>query len=154
MNRPIRSWQDGPGRRGTSPWPVEPFPGAVVGAPYTLPVFGTGAPTYVDRNHRFMNDAGSNGYPAQPIPAYLNGLEFIMSGNDNRDNGSYLLAVTVNAPVRCYMLIDNRMGTGAGDAADRDNPPNFDATHMQWILNGRVGADDQWLQPFCQLHAP
>ena len=33
-----------------------------------------------------------------------------MSGNDNRDNASYRLDVTVDTPSTAYMLIDNRLG--------------------------------------------
>ncbi len=64
------------------------------------------------------------------MPAYLVNAEYIMSGNDNRDNASYRLDVTVASPSLIYMLIDNRLSDG--DAA---NPPTFDATHMQWIID-------------------
>src|SRR6185503_4510122 len=70
----------------------------------------------------------TNADPAQ-IPSYLVGQEYIMSGNDNRDNTGYRLNVSVATAVRVYILIDNRLG---GNAAD---PPTFDATHMQWILD-------------------
>ena len=59
-----------------------------------------------------------------------------MSGNDNRDNASYRLDVTLNSPATVYMLIDNRLSD-----ADNANPPTFDATHMQWIL------DQGWTRP-------
>ena len=52
-----------------------------------------------------------------------------MSGNDNRDNATYRLDITVNAPARAYMLIDNRLTD-----TDGATPPTFDATHMQWIV--------------------
>ncbi len=107
----------------------EPVPGAVVGNPYTAGPFGHAAPTFVDRNHRYYDDVPNN----LPIPAYLVGAEYIMSGNDNRDNAGYMLDVTVTAPVRTYMLIDNRLSDG-----NNANPPTFDATHMQWIV------DQQW----------
>jgi hypothetical protein len=107
----------------------EPVPGAAVGTPYTAGLFGHQAPAFVDRNHRYSND-DANGLP---IPAYLVGGEYIMSGNDNRDNASYSLDVTIATPATVYMLIDNRLGD-----SDNANPPAFDATHMQWIL------DDGW----------
>ncbi|HOW70693.1 MAG TPA: PEP-CTERM sorting domain-containing protein [Phycisphaerae bacterium] len=108
----------------------EPFPGAVVGENFTVPAFGSLAPTFVDRPHRYSDDLANS----LPVPAYLVGGEYIMSGNDNRDNVPYNLAVTVGQPVTVYMLIDNRLSDG-----DNATPPTFDATHMQWIV------DEGWL---------
>lgn len=108
----------------------EPFSGAIVGDSFTVPAFGSTAPTFVDRMHRYYDDLANS----LPIPAYLAGHEYIMSGNDNRDNASYNLAVTVNQPVTVYMLIDNRLSDN-----NNANPPTFDSTHMQWIL------DEGWL---------
>ncbi len=72
----------------------EPFVGAVVGNPYTVGTFGNQAPTYVDRAHRYLNHLGSGATLPPPvdfvIPAYLLGQEYIMSGNDNRDNATSL----------------------------------------------------------------
>jgi hypothetical protein len=102
----------------------EPVPGLAAGAPYTVGLFREHAPCYVDRNHRYTNSTGTT-----TIPRYLLGGEYIMSGNDNRDNNPYTLDVTVNVPVIAYMLIDNRLGD-----ASAANPPTFDATHMQWIV--------------------
>ncbi len=53
-----------------------------------------------------------------------------MSGNDNRDNVFYRLDVTVSIDARVYMLIDNRLQDGV-----HSDPPTFEATHMQWILD-------------------
>jgi hypothetical protein len=114
-------------------WPVsvanEPVPGAAVGTDYTTGVFGHEAPAFVDRNHRYFDDLPNN----LPIPDYLVGGEYIMSGNDNRDNVDYRLDVTVGGPSTVYMLIDNRLG---GNNAD---PPTFGPTAMQWIL------DEAWM---------
>jgi hypothetical protein len=66
-----------------------------------------------------------------PIPSYLVGKEYIMSGNDNRDNSGYRLDITVNEPVVAYMLIDNRLSDGDGAT-----PPTFGPSAMQWILDG------------------
>jgi hypothetical protein len=112
----------------------EPVNGLTVGSPFTLGPFGSTLPAYVDRNHRFLDDPGTGGFPALAIPSYLVGGEYIMSGNDNRDNNPYNLAVTINSPARVYMLIDNRLSD-----TSNANPPTFDATHMQWIL------DQGWL---------
>jgi len=107
----------------------EPFPGAVIGNPFTVPTFGSSAPTFVDRNARYFNNPTNIS-----IPGYLVGSEYIMSGNDNRDNATYRLDVTVSTAARVYMLIDNRLNDGSGA-----NPPTFTTTNMQWIL------DQGWL---------
>ena len=104
----------------------EPIPDAVVGDDYTAGLFGHRAPAFVDRSHRYLDDSATS----LLLPAYLVGNEYILSGNDNRDNASYVLDVTVSSPARVYMLIDNRLSDG--DAA---TPPSFDATHMQWIID-------------------
>jgi len=117
----------------------EPVPGAVIGNPYTVGAFGSGAPAFVDRNHRYLDDPGTTpGFQPLAIPAYLVGNQYIMSGNDNRDNASYSLLVTVDTPSRVFMLIDNRM---SADTAGTDNldPPTFGPSHMQWIV------DQGWL---------
>jgi hypothetical protein len=106
----------------------EPVPGLAAGASYTVGTFGNHAPCFVDRNHRYTNASDT-----LPIPTYLNGKEYIMSGNDNRDNGTYTLDVTVSAPVRVYMLIDNRLGDGTNTL--NSDPPLFSPTKMQWILD-------------------
>jgi hypothetical protein len=115
-------------------WPIsvanEPVPGAAVGGSYTTGVFGNEAPAFVDRNHRYLNDTPNS----LPVPSYLIGLPYIMSGNDNRDNASYKLDVTVDTPSTAYILIDNRMSAST-DPTDNADPPTFDATHMQWILD-------------------
>jgi hypothetical protein len=122
----------------------EPIPGATVGQNYTVGTFGNLAPAYVDRNHRYAHHSvqTTGTLPTPPnfqIPAYLIGGEYIMSGNDNRDNNpGYRLDVTIGTPATAYLLIDNRMSvsTAADDPAD---PPTFDATHMQWVV------DNLWL---------
>jgi hypothetical protein len=100
-------------------WPVsvanEPVPGATVGSMYTTGVFGHHAPSMVDRNHRYSDDITLG----TPIPAYLMGAEYIMSGNDNRDNANYRLDVTIAAPSTVYMLIDNRLSDGPSDLTSR-----------------------------------
>jgi hypothetical protein len=115
-------------------WPIsvanEPTPGAVVGENYVVGTFGDLAPAFVDRNHRYVNDAGNS----LPIPAYLVGGDYIMSGNDNRDNATYELDVTISSVATVYMLIDNRLSD-----TSNANPPTFDATHMQWIV------DQNWI---------
>jgi hypothetical protein len=121
-------------------WPVsvanEPIPGAAIGDSYTVGVFGHMAPAFVDRNHRYSDHSvqATAVPPDFTIPAYLVGQQYIMSGNDNRDNASYRLDVTVDTPSTAYMLIDNRLG-GNGNAT----PPTFGPTAMQWIV------DEAWM---------
>jgi hypothetical protein len=111
----------------------EPAPGLVVGDNYTVGTFGHQAPAFVDRNHRYSNHFEASGTPPDfTIPAYLVGADYIMSGNDNRDNGGYVLDITIANPSTVYMLIDNRLG---GNNLD---PPTFGPTAMQWIL------DENW----------
>lgn len=109
----------------------EPFLGAVVGSNFSVPAFGNNVPSFVDRAHRYLDDPGSATSAALPIPAYLVGGDYIMSGNDNRDNAGYSLSVSLLGASRIFMLIDNRLGDSLGT-----NPPVFDATHMQWITTG------------------
>lgn len=93
----------------------EPIAGALVGDPFTVGVFGEEAPCFVDRNHQW------NGATVDlPIPDYLVGAEYIMSGNDNRDNVDYRLDITVSEPAIIYMLIDNRYPDGTNTT-----PPNY-----------------------------
>jgi hypothetical protein len=101
----------------------EPFIGAAIGTSYKVGFFGNHAPTFVDRNHRYTNASAT-----VLIPSYLVGGEYIMSGNDNRDNTNYVLNVTVSQAVQAYLLIDNRLSD-----TFNTNAPTFDATHMQWV---------------------
>lgn len=118
----------------------EPTPGAAIGQTYSVGTFGNLSPSYVDRNHRFANHSvDPSATPAGfTIPSYLVGGEYIMSGNDNRDNAGYRLDVTVANPSTVYMLIDNRMSADTA-GTDSNDPPTFDSTHMQWIV------DQNWI---------
>jgi hypothetical protein len=111
----------------------EPTTGAV-GSPFTVPQFGHLAPAFVDRGHAYSNHSVDPAAvpPGFTIPAYLLGGEYIMSGNDNRDNASYRLDVTVANPSTVYMLIDNRLGD---PNSPNTTPPQFGPTKMQWILD-------------------
>lgn len=104
----------------------EPITGSAADAPYTVGFFQDGAPAFVDRNHAYADDVGNS----LPIPLYLVDGEYLMSGNDNRDNDTYVLDVTVSKPVICYMLIDNRTNEG-----DNGTPPGVGpgTGFMEWI---------------------
>jgi subtilisin-like proprotein convertase family protein len=101
----------------------EPLNNTPTNTLFTVGFFVEEAPCYVDRNHQW-NGATTN----LAIPAYLLGGEYIMSGNDNRDNASYRLDITLSRAANVYMLIDNRTGD-----ANAGNPPNF-TTNMTWIV--------------------
>lgn len=103
----------------------EPVPGAVVGTPFTVGTFDSGVPAFVDRNHRYLDDPAG-----LPVPSYLRGLEYIMSGNDNRDNASYRLDITLGSASTLFLLVDNRLADGDGLT-----PPTFGAANMQWVLD-------------------
>jgi len=103
----------------------EPLPGLVVGNNYEVGSFGNGAPAFVDRNHTYTNASGT-----VLIPSYLAGGEYIMSGNDNRDNTNLTMQVFVSKPVQAYLLIDNRLSDG-----DNATPPTFTSTNMQWVVD-------------------
>jgi hypothetical protein len=111
----------------------EPITGAI-GTGFTVGTFGHLAPTFVDRNHRYSDHSvqATAVPPDFRIPAYLVGAEYIMSGNDNRDNANYRLDVTVAMPSSVYMLIDNRLGD---PNSTNTTPPSFGPTKMQWILD-------------------
>ena len=106
----------------------EPISGTGADDPYTVGLFEDLAPAFVDRNHAYTNASDT-----VSIPSYLLRGEYIMSGNDNRDNADYKLDVTVANPSQAYMLIDNRLSDG-----DNTTPPQLGADAMQWIL------DDGW----------
>jgi len=50
-----------------------------------------------------------------------------MIGNNNRENATFALDITIKDPSLVYLLIDNRLT--AGDAA---TPPDF-STRMRWV---------------------
>ncbi len=106
----------------------EPISGTGADEPYTVGLFVDLAPAFVDRNHAYTNASDT-----VSIPSYLLDGEYIMSGNDNRDNADYKLDVTVANPSRAYMLIDNRLPDG-----ENSTPPQLGENAMQWIL------DDGW----------
>jgi hypothetical protein len=91
---------------------------------FTVPFFGEDVPAYVDRTHQW------NGATLDlPLPSYLVGGEYIMIGNDNRDNADLKLEVTVSEPALVYVLVDNRLSDGSAG-----NPPDFSGGSMAWLL--------------------
>lgn len=104
----------------------EPIPGSAATDSYTVGLFQSAAPAFVDRNHRYLDDVPNS----LPIPGYLVDAEYIISGNDNRDNDTYVLDVTVSEDVICYMLIDNRTGGGGNGTPPTIGPGTG---LMEWI---------------------
>ncbi|MGE3310226.1 MAG: PA14 domain-containing protein [Limisphaerales bacterium] len=105
----------------------EPLPGTPLDAAHTVGWLGNHSPAFVDRNHRYTNASDT-----VSIPSYLRNGEYILSGNDNRDNASYVLDVTVSEMVDAYLLVDNRLGDPNGP---NTTPPAFGPTRMQWVLD-------------------
>jgi len=75
------------------------------------------AVVFVDRTHQY-ND----------IPASLLGAEYIMLANDNKNQGTYELDVTVSKNCTICVFVDNRMGGAAGG---KGGTPNI--TGMAWL---------------------
>lgn len=96
--------------------------GTVLLPNYTVGTFGEDAKAMVDRVHEY-NSAS----PTVPLPAYLVGKEYVLSANNNRDNATLRLDITVSRISQVYLLIDNRLGDGDGN-----NPPDFTA-NMKWV---------------------
>jgi fibronectin type 3 domain-containing protein len=112
----------------------EPIPGITVGTPYTVPVFGEDVSCMVDRVHQW------NGARADlPIPGYLLGGEYIMIGNDNRDNSPFREDIYVAGRSVVFVLIDNRCGDIPAAGADNAGDPPFAGlpvdqwTGMHWV---------------------
>jgi fibronectin type 3 domain-containing protein len=107
----------------------EPINGKGANDPYTVGVFGSYAPSYVDRNHRWTN--------ASPVamPPYLIGQEYIMIGNDNRERTALTLDVFISVESVVYLLIDNRMGPATEATARPNDPPTFGPSAMQWVID-------------------
>jgi hypothetical protein len=123
----------------------EPIPGITIGTPYTVPVFGEDVPCMVDRNHQW------NGARADlPIPGYLLGGEYIMIGNDNRDNSPFREDIYVAERSVVFVMIDNRCGDNTpsgGQGADVPGNPPFGGIPVdQW--GGMHWVNTNGFQPF------
>jgi hypothetical protein len=93
------------------------------GANFTVGTFQEDCTAFVDRLHEW-NGASTT----LPIPDYLLGAEYIMFGNDNRENNPFLVQITLADPADVYLLIDNRHPSGNSNAT----PPNLENT-MLWV---------------------
>lgn len=103
--------------------------GTVLLADYTVPTFGEDAKVMTDRTHEY--NAAS---PTLALPSYLVGGEYIMIANNNRDNATFKLDITVSEPAYVYLLIDNRRSDGGnGDPPFyTDGDPEY-WSGMTWV---------------------
>ncbi|MGE5612160.1 MAG: PA14 domain-containing protein, partial [Bacillota bacterium] len=102
--------------------------------------FGEDVFCYMNRNHQYNGVRFTAGGvltatdPALPdditvgIPSYLLGGEYVSTLNDNRDNASFAMNVTVTKNVRAYLLLDNRIGDSTNT-----NPPTLGNGIMDWV---------------------
>lgn len=99
--------------------------GTVLVANYTVPRFGDDVKAFTDRVHEW-NAASTT----VALPKYLVGGEYILNANNNRDNATLSLAVSVSVPSFIYLLIDNRLND-----ANAGNPPNLGpgSGKMEWV---------------------
>lgn len=119
-------------------WTGQTFSVAGSWTNYTVGTFTDHAPAYVDRAHvwRTTPMLGSGSWS---IPSYLQGVSYIMTANDNRDNTNYSVSLTLSQPAYVYLLIDNR---GGGNDNNSANPPSLDSStnsmglgFMTWVLD-------------------
>jgi hypothetical protein len=118
-------------------WTGQTFSNGVSGEflePFKVPAFGEDVPAMVDRTHQW-----NSATPTVLIPDYLLGAEYIMSGNDNRDNIPYELVITLSESAYVYLLIDDRMGDG-----NNADPPNY--PDWQGDRNGDGLPDMGWVK--------
>jgi hypothetical protein len=96
----------------------------------TLGTFGEDVPAFRDRTHQW-NGATA----ALPLPSYLLGGEYIMIRNDNRDNPTFVLNISVSEPVFVYLLIDNRLSDGSAADPPHGGAPLVEWTFMPWLYS-------------------
>jgi hypothetical protein len=104
----------------------------------TVGHFGADVPAYTDRNYRW-NGIRNNFDTVRSLPPYLVNGEYIVLGNDQRDNNNYALTITVSRPALAYLLIDNR---GSPSDGRTDDPPDLGKgtnriglPFMKWVLD-------------------
>jgi hypothetical protein len=78
-----------------------------------------GSVTFLDRVHVYKE-----------IPALVLGAEYIMLANDNKNQGTYQLDVTLSKDATILVFVDNRMGGAAGG---KGVAPNI--TGMPWLTS-------------------
>lgn len=81
--------------------------GTVLVAGHKVPTFGDDLKAFVDPVHEW-NAASAT----VTLPSYWVGGQYVMSANNNRDNASLSLAISVPVQSYIYLLIDNRRNDG------------------------------------------
>jgi hypothetical protein len=104
----------------------------------TVGFFGEDALAFSDRAHQWNSVTNHFGVPIG-MPSYLTNGEYIVPGNDRRDNKFYSLTVAVSQSVYVYVLIDNRGSVTNGHA---NLPPDIGIgtnslglPFMNWVLS-------------------
>jgi hypothetical protein len=78
-----------------------------------------GSVVFVDRAHIFKE-----------VPASVLGAEYVMLANDNKNQGTYEVDITLSKDATVYVFVDNRMGGAAGG---KGVAPVI--TGMAWLTN-------------------
>ncbi|MSU22148.1 MAG: hypothetical protein EXS30_12235, partial [Pedosphaera sp.] len=115
----------------TAKWTGVTFTNGIAGeylTPFLVPRFAEEVPAMVDRVHQW-NGVATN----LPLPSYLVGGEYIMIGNDNRDNNPFKLDVTVSVPSIVFLLVDNRQGDADNATPPQAGRPLSGWTNMTWV---------------------
>ena len=81
------------------------FDHEVEGVDFTVPSLDEDVPFFTDRNHEY------NGISVEESIAELNlvGAEYIMTANDNRGVGDYIMDIEIVQPADIYVLMDQRV---------------------------------------------
>jgi len=85
---------------------------------------------YVDRTHQYNE-----------VPEILLEAEYIRTANDDKDNASYEMDVTLSQDVTLYLILDNRIPSGGGSGQGAD--PDLAGAGMNWVAD--LGFEDTGL---------
>lgn len=95
------------------------------GTTHLVTLFDEDVLSMTDRPHNWNGVLTNLG-----LPSYLLNQEYVMIGNNNRDNAAFRLDLTVSQPVSVFLLLDNRIGD-----SDAATPPTL-GTLMSWVASG------------------
>ncbi len=106
--------------------------------------FGDGVPAMSDRVHvhkaaRFASGTGllaTGGDLTVDIPVYLQGGDYVLFGNDTREDPGYQAVITADGPTLFYLLLDNRVNGPAGTATKTNTTDPVLGGSLQWVLDG------------------
>ena len=83
------------------------------------------------------NDAGmlnTTGTTLHPFPSYLSGLEYIQIANENRAVANYAINVTLSAPAKAYLFLDNRIDGLGGNTKANNTDPVVVTGPLSWVV--------------------